>query len=65
MSPARAVPFVVVNSPFTGKRRPQMARVCECGCGEGFSTTDPTKKYKNTAHKQRAYRARVTTRVET
>jgi len=34
------------------------ARICRCGCGQGFIPTRPWQKYVNAAHKSRAYRKR-------
>lgn len=36
-------------------RRPKVAKVCTCGCGEQFSTTFPRQKYKNDTHRKRAW----------
>lgn len=46
----------------TGSRRNKIKRLCACGCGQKFTTTFPEKLYKNVAHKQAAFRMRVTTR---
>jgi hypothetical protein len=48
---------------FTGKRRPKIERLCECGCGEYFTTTFEDKIYKNETHKKRKKRRMSPTRV--
>jgi hypothetical protein len=54
--------IVIREALFTGKRRPRIRRLCECGCGKWFTTTFEDKKFKNAAHKQKKYR-NVTTRA--
>jgi hypothetical protein len=43
---------------FTGKHRPTIERLCECGCGETFRTTIPNKTTVNKTHQKRKERAR-------
>lgn len=49
---------------FTGKRRPKIRKVCGCGCGKKFTTTNPRKIYKDDAHRMRKNRARMRTKLQ-
>lgn len=49
---------------FTGKRREKIRKICACGCGQKFTTTEPRKIYKNDAHRKRKDRARMRTKLQ-